>query len=168
MTLKIREICGNSWLKCSYTKSFNKFGKKFLRCVGATLVVAQNRAATRAAPTIIRGEHSALNSYTKFKEREMRDKAINVTVTDDTLTVDLEDGRTISTPIVWYPRLAHATPAERTDFQISGAGYGIHWSQLDEDIGGRRFTVGEKIYGEYRIIQSLVETASTKIVASRR
>ena len=62
-------------------------------------------------------------------------RAINVTVTEDTLSVDLEDGRTISVPIGWYPRLAHGTPAERIHFQISGAGYGIHWPDLDEDIG---------------------------------
>ena len=62
-------------------------------------------------------------------------RAINVTVTEDTLSVDLEDGRTISVPIGWYPRLAHGTPAERDHFQVSGAGYGIHWPDLDEDIG---------------------------------
>jgi len=58
-----------------------------------------------------------------------------VSVTDDTLSVDLEDGRTISVPIGWYPRLAHGTPAERQHFEISGAGHGIYWPDLDEDIG---------------------------------
>jgi hypothetical protein len=48
-------------------------------------------------------------------------------VTDDTLAVDLEDGRTISAPIVWYPRLAYGTQEERSNFQITGAGYGICW-----------------------------------------
>ena len=62
-------------------------------------------------------------------------RVVNVTVTEDTLSVDLEDGRTISVPIGWYPRLAHGAPAERLHFQISGAGYGIHWADLDEDIG---------------------------------
>jgi hypothetical protein len=62
-------------------------------------------------------------------------RAINVAVTEDTLSVDLEDGRTISVPIGWYPRLAHGTPAERDHFQFSGAGYGIYWPDLDEDIG---------------------------------
>lgn len=59
----------------------------------------------------------------------------NVIVTDDTLAVDLEDGRTIAVPIGWYPRLAYGTPEERANFEISGAGYGIHWPDLDEDIG---------------------------------
>jgi hypothetical protein len=62
-------------------------------------------------------------------------KAVRVSVSDDTLTVDLEDGRTIAVPIVWYPRLAYATAEERNNFAIAGGGYGIHWPDLDEDIG---------------------------------
>ena len=50
-------------------------------------------------------------------------RAVNVTINDDTLSVDLEDGRTISVPIGWYPRLAYGTPTERANLQISGAGY---------------------------------------------
>jgi len=60
-------------------------------------------------------------------------KIIKVSIDDDTLTVDLEGGRTISVPIGWYPRLAHGTPAEREDFQISGAGFGIYcptWTRI--------------------------------------
>ncbi len=68
----------------------------------------------------------------------------NVVVTDDTLTVDLEDGRTISVPIAWYPRLAQGTPEERAHFEISGAGYGIHWPELDEDIGIEGLVLGKK------------------------
>lgn len=71
-------------------------------------------------------------------------RVANVMVTDDTLSVDLEDGRTISVPIGWYPRLAHGTPAERANFQISGAGYGIHWPDLDEDIGVEGLLLGKK------------------------
>ena len=62
-------------------------------------------------------------------------RAIDVTVTDDTLLVDLEDGRTISVPIGWYPRLAHGTSGEWENYQISGGGRGIYWPELDEDIG---------------------------------
>ena len=71
-------------------------------------------------------------------------RVVNVTVTDDTLSVDLEDGRTIAIPIGWYPRLAHGAPAERASFQISGAGYGIHWPDLDEDIGVEGLLLGKK------------------------
>jgi len=65
-------------------------------------------------------------------------------VTDDTLSVDLEDGRTISVPIGWYPRLAHGTPTERANCQISSAGYGIHWPDLDDDIGVEGLLLGKK------------------------
>jgi hypothetical protein len=71
-------------------------------------------------------------------------RVINVTITDDTLAVDLEDGRSIAVPIGWYPRLAYGTPAERANFQIAGAGYGIHWPDLDEDIGVEGLLLGKK------------------------
>ena len=71
-------------------------------------------------------------------------RIVNVMVADDTLSVDLEDGRTVSVPIGWYPRLAHGTPTERANFQISGAGYGIHWPDLDEDIGVEGLLLGKK------------------------
>lgn len=69
---------------------------------------------------------------------------VDVSVTDDTLSVELEDGRTIAVPIAWYPRLAYGTPEERAHVQISGAGYGIHWPELDEDIGVEGLLSGKK------------------------
>ena len=74
----------------------------------------------------------------------MLTRIVQVTITDDMLSVDLEDGRTIAVPIGWYPRLAYGTPAERANFQISGAGYGIHWPDLDEDIGVEGLLLGKK------------------------
>ncbi len=71
-------------------------------------------------------------------------RVVQATVTDDMLSVDLEDGRTIAVPIGWYPRLAYATPTERAKFQISGAGYGLHWPDLDEDIGVEGLLLGKK------------------------
>ena len=71
-------------------------------------------------------------------------RAVSVVVTEDTLSVDLEDGRTIAVPIGWYPRLAHGIPGERTNLQISGGGYGIHWPDLDEDIGVEGLLLGKK------------------------
>ena len=71
-------------------------------------------------------------------------RVVSATVTDDTLSVDLEDGRTIAVPIGWYPRLAFATPTERADFRIGSAGYGIHWPGLDEDIGVEGLLLGKK------------------------
>ena len=55
-------------------------------------------------------------------------------MSDDTLTVDLADGRSISAPLEWFPRLAHASPAERGNWQIGGGGNGVRWPDLDEDI----------------------------------
>ncbi len=60
--------------------------------------------------------------------------AEDVTVTDDTLTAELSDGRTISVPLSWYPRLIHATPEERNNWRLIGTGEGVHWPDLDEDI----------------------------------
>lgn len=57
-----------------------------------------------------------------------------VQVTDDELIVGLEDGRTISAPLAWFPRLLHGEPKARANWQIAGGGYGIHWPDLDEDI----------------------------------
>src|SRR3990172_207832 len=71
-------------------------------------------------------------------------RIVKVTIRDDMLSVDLEDGRTIAVPIGWYPRLAYGTPAERANFQMSGAGYGIHWPDLDEDIGVEGLLLGKK------------------------
>jgi hypothetical protein len=61
-------------------------------------------------------------------------KALNLAVSDDTLAVDLADGRTISVPLLWYPRLVHATEQERNNWRFVGDNEGIHWPDLDEDI----------------------------------
>lgn len=58
----------------------------------------------------------------------------NVYFTEDTISVDLMDGRTITVPLVWYPRLLAATSQQREQWSICGGGYGIHWSEIDEDL----------------------------------
>ena len=58
----------------------------------------------------------------------------DVHFTDDTLAVDLIDGRTIIVPLAWYPRLLEASSKQRLNWKISGAGYGIHWPDIDEDL----------------------------------
>lgn len=57
-----------------------------------------------------------------------------VSCTDDELIVFLSDGRSLSVPIVWFPRLAKATPSKRADYELLGNGEGVHWPQIDEDI----------------------------------
>jgi hypothetical protein len=68
--------------------------------------------------------------------------AAAVRVTDDALIVDLEDGRQVSAPLVWYPRLLHGTRKERANLEIGY--YGIHWPDLDEDISIRGLLLGNK------------------------
>ncbi len=62
------------------------------------------------------------------------DAVRDVRFSEDTLSVDLVDGRTITVPLVWYPRLLQATPAQRANWEIVGAGHGIHWPDVDEDL----------------------------------
>jgi hypothetical protein len=57
-----------------------------------------------------------------------------VCFTEDVISVDLIDGRTITVPLVWYPRLLNGTIEQRTKWEICGGGYGIHWEELDEDL----------------------------------
>jgi hypothetical protein len=71
-------------------------------------------------------------SISKVEQREP--KVQDVTVTADSLTVDLLDGRTIAVPLAWFPRLLHGTTAERNKWRLIGQGEGIHWPDLDEDI----------------------------------
>jgi len=60
--------------------------------------------------------------------------AAGVKVSEDTLTVELADGRSIAVPLAWYPRLANATGDERRNWRLIGGGEGVHWPELDEDI----------------------------------
>ena len=80
-----------------------------------------------------------------ISETELQEAlAENVTVTEDTLTVDLVDGRSISVPLAWYPRLAHGTPAEWANWSLIGRGTGIHWPDLDEDISIQGLVAGHR------------------------
>ena len=65
-----------------------------------------------------------------------------VRFTEDELCVELVDGRALAIPLAWYPRLAHASPAEREDWRLIGRGEGIHWPELDEDISVENLLAG--------------------------
>lgn len=71
-------------------------------------------------------------------------QAIAASIDADTLTVELSDGRAISIPLAWYPRLAHATPEERGDWRLIGGGAGLHWPALDEDIRVAALLAGKR------------------------
>ena len=62
------------------------------------------------------------------------ERVADVNVTGDSLSVSLKDGRTISVPLAWYPRLLHATAEQLNNWKVAGGGYGIHWPDLDEDL----------------------------------
>ena len=62
------------------------------------------------------------------------ERIMRVTCTEDSVFVELADGRTVSAPVAWYPRILHATPQQRSNCLIAGAGYGIHWPEIDEDL----------------------------------
>lgn len=62
------------------------------------------------------------------------ERVSDVVITDDLLVVSLMDGRTISVPLAWYPRLLKATKKQQQKWEIAGGGYGIHWPDIDEDL----------------------------------
>ena len=70
--------------------------------------------------------------------------ALRVEITDDTITVDLSDGRTLSAPLAWYPRLSHGTPDERKHWRLVAEGFGIHWPDLDEDVSIENLLAGKR------------------------
>ena len=61
-------------------------------------------------------------------------RVTNVTITKERITLALRDGRTVSAPLAWYPRLERATPKQRKNWRIAGGGFGIHWPEIDEDL----------------------------------
>src|SRR6202049_307488 len=76
---------------------------------------------------------------------ELKDAfAQSVTANDEALIVDLADGRTITVPLSWFPRLAHGTPVERANWHLIGGGLGIHWPDLDEDISVESLLAGRR------------------------
>ena len=70
--------------------------------------------------------------------------AQGVTASDEALIVDLADGRTITVPLAWFPRLAHGTVAERANWRLIGGGVGINWPDLDEDISVESLLTGRR------------------------
>jgi len=82
-----------------------------------------------------------INFETELKEAA----AQGVTASDEALTVDLADGRTIAVPPAWFPRLAHGRAAERAKWRLIGGGSGIHWPDMDEDISVESLLGGSEV-----------------------
>lgn len=94
---------------------------------------------------------------TTFTAEQQTARAQQVTVTDDAITVDLTDGRTISVPLIWYPRLLHATPEERNNWRLVGDRVGIHWPDLDEDVSIENIVFGKPSGESQRSFQRWLE-----------
>lgn len=87
--------------------------------------------------------------------------AVAVQVTDDTLTVDLADGRSLSAPLAWYPRLGHGTAAERANWRLIGRGEGVHWPDLNEDISVDNLLNGARSRESPRSFERWLESRGT-------
>lgn len=83
--------------------------------------------------------------------------ATSVSIGDDSLTVELSDGRTISVPLAWYPRLLHGTPEERSRWRLLGQGQGLHWADLDEDIRVQNLLDGKPSGESQKSLQEWLE-----------
>lgn len=86
--------------------------------------------------------------------------AQDVRVTEDALIVELEDGRTISVPIAWYPRLLHGQKSERANWRLIGKGEGIHWPDLDEDIKVEQLLLGRPSGESQKSLQQWLKSRS--------
>ncbi|QYO62508.1 DUF2442 domain-containing protein [Leptolyngbya sp. 7M] len=87
--------------------------------------------------------------------------ATSVTVTDEKLIVDLIDGRSLATPLFWYPRLTHASPQERQNWQLLGDGYAIEWPDLDEHIGVEGLLAGRQSGESQQSLQRWLATRAS-------
>ncbi len=86
-------------------------------------------------PTVLRIEElRKLELLMSISVIRADERVQNVYFTEDNISVDIMDGRTITVPLAWYPRLLAATPEQRAKWSICGGGYGIHWEEIDEDL----------------------------------
>lgn len=90
-------------------------------------------------------------------------RAEDVRVTNDALIVDLSDGRTISVPLEWFPRLLHATPEERSNWRLIGGGHGIHWEEIDEDISVEGLVAGRPSGESQRSFKKWVDQRQSRL-----
>jgi hypothetical protein len=86
--------------------------------------------------------------------------AARIGFTSDALIVDLQDGRTLSVPLAWYPRLLHDQPAERESWRLIGEGYGIHWPDVDEDVCVEHLLEGRRSGESQRSFQKWLASRS--------
>src|SRR5437870_12627317 len=88
--------------------------------------------------------------------------AESVIITEDALTVELSDGRTLSVPLAWFPRLLHATPEERNNWRFIGKGQGIHWKDIDEDISIENLLAGKSSGESQTSLQKWLQSRTSR------
>jgi len=91
-----------------------------------------------------------------------------VTVSQDSVVVDLNDGRTVSAPLAWYPRLLHGTPKERGNWRLIGSGEGIHWPDLDEDLSIESLISGRPSGESQESLKRWLETRNSSTKHAQR
>ncbi|MBI2527988.1 MAG: DUF2442 domain-containing protein [Candidatus Rokubacteria bacterium] len=94
-------------------------------------------------------------------------RARTVAVTEDALTVDLADGRTVTVPIGWYPRLLHGTRRQRSHWRLVGGGLGIHWPDLDEDVSVEDLLAGRPSGESQRSLKRWLDARASKRTQKR-
>ena len=88
-------------------------------------------------------------------------RAVNLSITEEALSLDLSDGRTTIVPLIWYPRLWYGTPSERDNFEIIGDGTLIHWPDLDEDLSVAGIAAGRRSGESQKSLKSWLEKRDT-------
>ena len=96
------------------------------------------------------------------------ERVADVSFDQDNLSVRLKDGRTISVPLAWYPRLLQATVEQRRNWQLAGGGYGIHWPDMDEDISTEGLLRGAPAAVVSRIFRTFFQRALVDVEIWKR
>src|SRR5262245_57471488 len=117
----------------SATATLPSFGSTLSVLPTATGFVSRRFGRSNGLPPTIRWHSWRLGMTSSAAEIDLP-KATRVDASDQSLTFALSDGRAVTVPLQWYPRLAEATPAERANWRLIGTGQGVHWPDLDEDI----------------------------------
>ena len=91
-------------------------------------------------------------------------RAEDVKVTNDSLIIDLTDGRTITVPLEWFPRLLHATPEERRNWRLIGRGRGVHWEEIDEDISVEGLVFGRPSGESQRSFKKWMDQRQSRLI----
>ncbi len=94
-------------------------------------------------------EQKCLKAWNDYSEPRVGERITAVSISDDSLTIDLLDGRSLTVPLAWYPRLLHATEAHRSYFRIIGGGFIIHWPDVDEHLSSQGLLAGAPAWGAH-------------------